>query len=140
MVDRIRQLMESGELSPSQFADKIEVPRATVSHILSGRNKPSLEVTQRILQAFPDLDPGWFVLGKATPPTALAKAAERSPELDPPRGKPDKPEEEQTEKVQVPGPGRPAKQLPVQQQKKVERIIFFYSDTSFREYLPEAEN
>jgi transcriptional regulator with XRE-family HTH domain len=63
MVERIRILLESRQLTPTQFADAIGVARPIVSHILSGRNKPSLEVVQRILAAMPDLAMPWLLNG-----------------------------------------------------------------------------
>lgn len=63
MVARIRLLLETRQLTPTQFADAIGVARPIVSHILSGRNKPSLEVVQRILAAMPDLSMPWLLNG-----------------------------------------------------------------------------
>ncbi|RSK34477.1 helix-turn-helix domain-containing protein [Hymenobacter metallilatus] len=63
MLERIRQLLTARQLSPSQFADAVGVARPIISHILSGRNKPSLEVVQKILAAFPDLSVNWLLLG-----------------------------------------------------------------------------
>ena len=63
MVDRIRALLLARQLSPTQFADAIGVARPIVSHILSGRNKPSLEVVQKLLAAFPDLSMPWLLSG-----------------------------------------------------------------------------
>ncbi|MBF9140391.1 helix-turn-helix domain-containing protein [Hymenobacter properus] len=63
MVERIRTLLETRQLTPTQFADAIGVARPIVSHILSGRNKPSLEVVQRILAAMPDLSMPWLLNG-----------------------------------------------------------------------------
>lgn len=63
MLERIRTLLESRQLTPTQFADLIGVARPIVSHILSGRNKPSLEVVQRILAAMPDLAMPWLLNG-----------------------------------------------------------------------------
>jgi transcriptional regulator with XRE-family HTH domain len=63
MVERIRTLLDTRQLTPTQFADAIGVARPIVSHILSGRNKPSLEVVQRILAAMPDLSMPWLLNG-----------------------------------------------------------------------------
>ncbi|TPG61717.1 helix-turn-helix domain-containing protein [Hymenobacter nivis] len=73
MVDRIRALLLARQLSPTQFADAIGVARPIVSHILSGRNKPSLEVVQKVLAAFPDLSMPWLLSG--TGPMLAAVAA-----------------------------------------------------------------
>jgi transcriptional regulator with XRE-family HTH domain len=74
MVERIRTLLESRHLTPTQFADLIGVARPIVSHILSGRNKPSLEVVQRILAAMPELAMPWLLNGSG-PMLAAAGAA-----------------------------------------------------------------
>ena len=79
MVERIRALLETRQLTPTQFADLIGVARPIVSHILSGRNKPSLEVVQRILAALPELSMPWLLNG--TGPIYAAAAA--TPLLDP---------------------------------------------------------
>lgn len=63
MLDRIQELLRVREISASQFADTIGVSRPVVSHILSGRNKPSLEVVQKITAAFPDLSLSWLLNG-----------------------------------------------------------------------------
>ncbi|MBX0289378.1 helix-turn-helix transcriptional regulator [Hymenobacter sp. HSC-4F20] len=60
---RIRELLAARQLSPTQFADTIGVSRPIVSHILSGRNKPSLEVVQKIIGAFPELSLSWLLSG-----------------------------------------------------------------------------
>ncbi|MBG8553944.1 helix-turn-helix domain-containing protein [Hymenobacter guriensis] len=63
MVERIRTLLAARQLTPTQFADLIGVGRPIVSHILSGRNKPSLEVIQKVIAAFPDLAMPWLLSG-----------------------------------------------------------------------------
>jgi transcriptional regulator with XRE-family HTH domain len=64
MVERIRQILQSRQLSPTQFADALGVARPIISHVLSGRNKPSLEVVQKIITAFPDLSLPWLLSGQ----------------------------------------------------------------------------
>ncbi len=64
MIQRIRQLISTKNMTSSGFADHVGVPRSTISHILSGRNKPSLELVQKILDAFPDIRTEWLVRGK----------------------------------------------------------------------------
>lgn len=70
--DRIELLMKSYDLSPSQFADRTGIQRASVSHILSGRNKPSLEVMLKIYEAFPGLSMEWLMAGIGTGPVVDA--------------------------------------------------------------------
>jgi transcriptional regulator with XRE-family HTH domain len=64
MTDRILKIITFTNLSPSQFADRIGVQRSSISHILSGRNRPSLEFVQKILSRFPEINPTWLILGK----------------------------------------------------------------------------
>ena len=60
---RIKKWIESKELKSSSFADKIGVNRATISHVLSGRNKPSIDFLDKMIRAFPDLNSNWIVSG-----------------------------------------------------------------------------
>ena len=68
--ERIELLMKCYELTSSQFADRTGIQRASVSHIISGRNKPSLEVMQKIYEAFPELDLKWLMTGVGEEPVA----------------------------------------------------------------------
>ena len=67
--ERIELLMRCYDLSPSQFAERTGVQRASVSHIISGRNKPSLEVMLKIYDAFPGVDMKWLMTGVGEAPT-----------------------------------------------------------------------
>jgi len=64
MIDRVQKVIQQKKLSASGFADLIGVPRSTISHILSGRNNPSLEFLQKVLDAFPDVQTEWLIRGK----------------------------------------------------------------------------
>ena len=61
IVSRIKKLMEDNNLTPSSFAKKIESKRANVSHILSGRNKPSLNFLVKIVDSFDNISLDWFI-------------------------------------------------------------------------------
>ena len=61
IVSRIKKLMDENKLTPSSFAKKIESKRANVSHILSGRNKPSLNFLIKIVNSFDGISLDWFV-------------------------------------------------------------------------------
>lgn len=63
MRDRIRLIMESEHLTPSAFADRLQLGRAVVSHILNGRNNPSLDVVTRILSKMNYINPDWLISG-----------------------------------------------------------------------------
>ena len=63
MENRIQKIIEEQEISLNAFAQEIGVNRSTISHILTGRNKPSVEVLQKILKRFPSLSSDWLLLG-----------------------------------------------------------------------------
>ena len=64
MVDRIKLIMTAKNLAPSAFADVIGVQRSAISHLLSGRNNPSLDFIQKILRKFPEISSEWLLTGK----------------------------------------------------------------------------
>ena len=64
MVERLVELMRIRNLTSSQLADAIGVQRSGISHLISGRNKPSLEFILKILTSFPEVNPDWMLFGK----------------------------------------------------------------------------
>jgi transcriptional regulator with XRE-family HTH domain len=66
MKERLIQLLDLEQLSPSKFADLIGVQRSSISHIISGRNKPSFDFLQKTLKAFPGLNASWLLMGEGT--------------------------------------------------------------------------
>ena len=62
--ERISKVIEYSNLSPSEFADEIDVQRSSISHITSGRNKPSLEFIIKIKSSFPEILWDWLVTGE----------------------------------------------------------------------------
>lgn len=76
MKDRFKTLLDQLNLSPSEFADRIGVQRSSISHILSGRNKPSIDFLEKILNVFPDIDTTWLVTGRIKSPNDLKQAPE----------------------------------------------------------------
>ncbi|WP_312390228.1 helix-turn-helix transcriptional regulator [Chryseobacterium sp.] len=62
--ERISKVIEYSNLTPSEFADEIDVQRSSISHITSGRNKPSLEFIIKIKSRFPELLWDWLVTGE----------------------------------------------------------------------------
>lgn len=61
--DRIASLLSDKKLSAIDFSKIIQVQRSTLSHILSGRNKPSLDLIERFHNAFPELSLEWLITG-----------------------------------------------------------------------------
>lgn len=62
--ERISKIIEYSKLSSSEFADEIDVQRSNISHITSGRNKPSLDFLIKIKERFPELEWEWLIKGE----------------------------------------------------------------------------
>jgi transcriptional regulator with XRE-family HTH domain len=72
-IKRLEIILDYYGLNASSFADKIGVQRSSLSHLLSGRNKPSLDFILKILDVFPDVDLYWILNGKGTFPKNTAQ-------------------------------------------------------------------
>ncbi len=64
MIERIKNWMKENKIKSSQLADNIGVNRSTVSHILSKRNKPSVEFIEKFINFYNDVDVNWLIFGK----------------------------------------------------------------------------
>ncbi len=149
---KIEQIIIDKGISPSYFADTIGIQRSSISHILSGRNKPSLDIIQRILKVFPDIDRDWLIFDNEIP-------LQNTPQIN--RQQPinqrvvnqnlfEQKPRESSKSFQ-------AEQLPVQTlvnvmpkrknerptippasntSKQIERIMIFYTDGTFEEKRP----
>lgn len=63
MKERLAQFLRSEGLTAVKFAEIIEVQPSSISHLLSGRNKPNFEFISRLLKRFPNLNPDWIING-----------------------------------------------------------------------------
>lgn len=63
MIDRIKKILKYFKLSSSKFADEIGIQRSSISHVLSGRNKPSLDFIQKILNTYSEVNSDWLLMG-----------------------------------------------------------------------------
>ena len=145
MTDRIQLILKSMNLSPSQFADAISVQRSSLSHILSGRNKPSLDFVSKVLTSYPDIRSDWLLFGTGTmmrkaekeqsAPVKEATPAQppAAPEPEPPLKKtakesqPAEEKERKEPKAVVSGP---------KNDQALEGIVFLYADKTFKTYTP----
>ena len=66
MKEQLKKLMEAEGLSPAKFADEIGVQRSSISHIISGRNKPSYDFILKILNRFSGLNTEWLLTGRGS--------------------------------------------------------------------------
>lgn len=107
-INRLKKVIEFYQLTASNFADAIGVQRSSISHILSGRNKPSLDFVLKITQTYTDVDIYWLLNGKGefpkekaqTPPTLFSKNSNKEKSAS----------------------------------KNIQRIVVFYNDGTFEEY------
>lgn len=133
MKDRINQIIEYKSLTPSRFADIIGIQRSRISHIMSGRNNASIDVVTRIIEKFPEIDLKWLMTGEgqmSSSDNGLFGSEEdilQSEDIVSYHTSPSKPE---------PVPQQ-QKSLFTSSSKKIERIIVFYNDGSFKEFRPE---
>jgi transcriptional regulator with XRE-family HTH domain len=117
--ERLLLVLKMHSLTPSAFADKIGVQRSNVSHVLSGRNKPSLDFLEKILIHFPRVNAHWLITGaivEGKQDLTAAQLIENEDELNRSALK--------TEKDKI----------DLNQQKTIERIVIFYTDATFKEY------
>lgn len=137
MIDRIQLILKTKNLSPSQFADEINVQRSSVSHILSGRNKPSLDFILKILTSYTEINSDWLMFGKGQ----MIKQAEREEKIiieDKQEivSQPNSQGEKQLKKTPTPI-------LPFETEDKeannveTEKIVIFYNDNTFSEFVPK---
>ncbi len=137
MQDQIQEILAKERLSSSQFADKIGVQRSSVSHVLSGRNKPGFDFIQKILAAFPEINGDWLITGsgdiykKKTPSGDLFEAKNEIQSLDNELKIEEKPITMNIKKPEKEG-------TKLLKKREIERVIVFYSDRTFREYDAES--
>ena len=77
---RLQLIFDYYDLTASAFADKIDVGKATISHLLSGRNNPSLDFVLRVVKNFPDVELYWLLNGKGTFPKSSSIPPEKKAE------------------------------------------------------------
>jgi len=139
MVDRIKEIILSEGLTSGSFSDLIGVQRSSMSHIINGRNNPSLDFVIKTLQHFPKINPEWLLTGTGpmyrteTPSQPTNKPRERSifdsvpqPVVQPIIAPEPKIIEYQEDK--------PKKAL-----RYVDKVFIFYSDHTYDEYLKAQE-
>lgn len=111
LLDRIKYIIKLDNISASAFADKINVQRSSISHILSGRNKPSLDFIQKVLSAYPKVSADWLISGRKD--VVSTEIVENDSNV------------EKTTATTLPSSLK---------EKTVEKIVVFYTDKTFEEY------
>lgn len=110
--ERIQIVLKMHNLSASAFADKIGVQRSNMSHILSGRNKPSLDFLEKTLRHFPKVNAKWLVCGQAETEVGTFSQGLQTDVVDLKRGN---------------------------SERKLVKLVEIYADGSFRELFPKNE-
>lgn len=125
--EKIVKIMESEGMSSKQFADEIGIQAGTISNIVNGRNNPSLEVMQKVLNRFRTISSDWLVLNIGTMYRPNGAIVEQQALFD------IKPLE--TEGVAVQPVVETKKEQPqnVTAPKEIEKIVIFYTDGTFEE-------
>ena len=144
MKDRILTVMEHEGLTPSKFAEAIGIQRSAMSHIISGRNNPSLDVLVKILERFTYVDSDWLLFGKGnmirqhvlTEPDLFTNTAINLSDGQ------ETPEYRKEIRVETPvnAPKPPVIEqivYPEKASRNVSKIMIFYSDNTFETFTPE---
>jgi transcriptional regulator with XRE-family HTH domain len=155
MKDRLQQILKNERLTPARFAELVGVQRSSVSHILSGRNKPSLDFLQKILTNFEHINPDWLISGNCTykrssidnKNSGTYETTRRDGKIVFPENTPVKEEErvqyrekrkgssEHYKTTSIPGTGGDV--TPSAPEKKIIKTILFYDDNTFEVFFPE---
>lgn len=150
-IKRLEIILDYYSLNASGFADKIGVQRSSLSHLLSGRNKPSLDFILKILDVFPDVDLYWILNGKGSFPKNNEPMQNQEKKLDEvikPNAPTPIPESIapqnlfSDEKNDGNKNGAVAKKEEIQNvvnesiSGEVEKIVFFYKDGTFKVFTP----
>ncbi|MGB1211010.1 MAG: helix-turn-helix domain-containing protein [Lacinutrix venerupis] len=127
---RLKKVIDFYGESASSFAEKIGVQRSSISHILSGRNKPSLEFVLKVLSSFPEVELYWlmngkgnFPSGKNSEPQIEKKSTVQNQNLFSSSENENAQNEITVEKI-----------ISSNSKKEIERIIIFYKDGSFSNF------
>lgn len=78
-TQRLQKIMDEHQLSAASFAEKLDIGRATISHILSGRNKPSLDFVMKVVSVFSSVDLKWLIYGTSTSQNVLSSTQKSLP-------------------------------------------------------------
>ena len=135
MIERILEIMKAKNLTPSQFADEIGIQRSGISHLISGRNKPSLEFIMKVLKRFPDIKAEFLLYGTSETENENVEEIKAENEIVPKTEATLFDQPAFIESKQEPKPYRTVKKERLE--RKTEKIVVFYDDKTFREYEPE---
>lgn len=135
MKSRIEKILRDKHISSAKFADETGVQRSSVSQILSGRNKPSLDFIRKMLIRFSDINPEWLLLGRGEM-YIVRSNFNISDNIT--RTKKQKEDIEISTEKNIIEETDLAKIAAITE-KKVEKVVIFFSDNTFQEFFLQEE-
>ena len=124
-ANRLQEILEYYGMSATAFSEEIQFNRSTISHLLSGRNKPSLEFVMKVIEKFPEVELYWLLNGKGSFP------ADKKKEISPAPHNPPKVIESSAEESIV---NESSRIETIQKNSKIDRIVIFFEDGTFKSY------
>ena len=142
MKDRIRKFIEFKKITAADLADKLEVQRSNVSHVLNGRNKPGANFIEKLLTEYPELNARWLLTGDGEMLSSKKEQLRNLFENDitgilKPESAPVLNELKHHMKGEIQSQNTDNELKISKNNKAVERIVVFYTDKTFSEYQPE---
>ena len=152
-IKRIEILLDYYGLSASVFADKLGVQRSGLSHLMSGRNKPSLDFVMKIAESFPEVDLYWLLNGTGDFPKKEGVAqsfvqpiVQQAPAPVQPQAEPEEPAMQDLFSAAAEAPHQPKPDVQpndvsekisaVNAPGDIDRIVVFYKNGVFKNYNP----
>jgi predicted transcriptional regulator len=123
---RLEKILDFYGLSAAAFSEEIDFNRSTMSHLLSGRNKPSLDFIMKVVQKFPEVELYWLLNGKGSFPAQQRTTESLSNSEEKINPKTNTSAITPSSIKQVPGGNT--------SDKEIDRVIIFYKDGSFKAY------
>ena len=141
MNTRLQQFLSAEGLTQAQFADTLGVARASISHILAGRNNPGYYLFVKVIGYYRDLNMEWLLLGKGNMYKVQTAAPAPSVSYEEPtlfneiqENPPAAPRIETNSEVSTELNTSNNALQNAANQRKVSKIIVFYDDNSFQEF------
>ncbi|WP_224482848.1 helix-turn-helix domain-containing protein [Robertkochia aurantiaca] len=133
---RLEKILEYYGLTASAFADRIGVQRSSLSHLLSGRNKPSLDFVMKTIDEFREVDLYWLLNGKGSFPKSPATVIQNKAGTDLFSDNTDeKYDSEAKDSNDLPPAGTAENNASGETtEKQISRIVIFYSNGTFEEF------
>jgi len=142
MKERILKFLKAENKTSAQFAEEIGVQPSGISHILSGRNNPSLDFVLKMLEKYRFLSTDWLLFGKGNMYKEpgmqnLFEASAENHEIVAEISKKLKENDNGSSAIAEAGPQTEI--LTPKSEPEVEKIVWFYNNNSFREYYPDKD-